>query len=254
MKFGAALADFFKTDPGAKSKVPFILSKTLGKTLGSGNLASLWGLFQNLPKASHDNAQRLGFIPGPGLGEALFQAVLEHPEGLFVGESDTASDNLEALATEDGRINLDVPEMAGWLKEIDPVAEAKLLDSNRDFPLILSAGRHMDMNANTLMRNPIWNQERRACTATMHPEDAEKFGFSDGMTVRVVTEAGDETIDLQVTDTAKPGHIAIPQGFGLVYQGKAYGANVNRLTKNTHRDRLAGTPLHRYVPCRVEAV
>ena len=254
MAFGAALADFFKTDPGAKSKVPFILSKTLGKTLGSGNLASLWGLFQNLPKASHENAQRLGFTPGPGLGEALFQAVLEHSEGLFVGEVDTGADNLDALATEDGRVNLDVPEMAGWLKEIDPDAEAKILDSNRDFPLILSAGRHMDMNANTMMRNPVWNQGRRACTATMHPEDAEKFGFSDGMTVRVVTEAGDETIDLQVTDTAKPGHIAIPQGFGLVYQGKAFGANVNRLTKNTHRDRLAGTPLHRYVPCRVEAV
>jgi hypothetical protein len=31
-----------------------------------------------------------------------------------------------------------------------------------------------------------------------------------------------------------------------------YGANVNRLNKNTHRDRIAATPLHRYVPCRVE--
>ena len=45
--------------------------------------------------------------------------------------------------------------------------------------------------------------------------------------------------------------MVIPHGFGLVYEGKVYGANVNRLTKNTHRDHLAGTPLHRYVPCRV---
>jgi hypothetical protein len=36
-----------------------------------------------------------------------------------------------------------------------------------------------------------------------------------------------------------------------VHQGVAYGANVNRLTKTTHRDFL-GTPLHRFVPCRVE--
>jgi hypothetical protein len=35
--------------------------------------------------------------------------------------------------------------------------------------------------------------------------------------------------------------------------GKKYGANVNRLTKNMHRDQF-GTPMHRYVPCRVEAV
>jgi len=39
----------------------------------------------------------------------------------------------------------------------------------------------------------------------------------------------------------------------LKYDGKVYGANCNRLTKNTNRDKLAGTPLHRYVPCRVEA-
>ena len=37
-----------------------------------------------------------------------------------------------------------------------------------------------------------------------------------------------------------------------VYQGKIYGANANRLAKNTHRDRIAGTPFHRYIRCRVE--
>ena len=34
----------------------------------------------------------------------------------------------------------------------------------------------------------------------------------------------------------------IPHGFGLEFQGKTYGANANRLAKNTHRDRFAGTP------------
>ena len=37
------------------------------------------------------------------------------------------------------------------------------------------------------------------------------------------------------------------------YDGTVYGINVNRLTKNTHRDPI-GTPLHRYVPCRVEKI
>ncbi|MBW1705638.1 MAG: hypothetical protein JRJ86_10800, partial [Deltaproteobacteria bacterium] len=50
-----------------------------------------------------------------------------------------------------------------------------------------------------------------------------------------------------------PGTIVVPHGFGMVYEGETYGVNVNLLTKNTHRDRLAGTPLHRYVPCRVDA-
>jgi len=38
-----------------------------------------------------------------------------------------------------------------------------------------------------------------------------------------------------------------------VFQGETHGANANRLAKNTHRDRLAGTPCHRYVRCRIEA-
>jgi hypothetical protein len=46
--------------------------------------------------------------------------------------------------------------------------------------------------------------------------------------------------------------VLIPHGFGLNYDGQVYGINVNRLTKNTHRDPI-GTPLHRFVPCRVEA-
>ena len=52
--------------------------------------------------------------------------------------------------------------------------------------------------------------------------------------VKVTTEAGDETIELEVTNLTRSGYIMIPHGFGLVHQGKTYGANVNRLSKNTH--------------------
>jgi len=58
---------------------------------------------------------------------------------------------------------------------------------------------------------------------------------------------------IEVTETTRPGYVVMPHGFGLVYQGKSFGANANRLSKNTHRDRLAATPLHRYIRCRVEA-
>jgi anaerobic selenocysteine-containing dehydrogenase len=115
------------------------------------------------------------------------------------------------------------------------------------------AGRHISVNANTLMRNPAWNEGKRACTLTMHPADADALQLSDGQTVRVTTEAGSELIELEVSANACRGHVTMPHGFGLVYDGIAHGANVNRLTKNTNRDHL-GTPMHRYVPCRVEAM
>lgn len=256
LKFGATLIEYLKSNPEAGRSMPYILSKTLGKKLGSGNLASFWGLLQNLSPSVHEMAARVGFSPGPGLGEEIFQAILKHPEGLWTGEADIEKwDHFQALATEDGRINLNVPEMEDWILEIDPGLESeKLKEDEEDYPFIMSSGRHMDYNANSQMRDPVWNKGKRACTAIMHPGDAEKFGFCDGQMVRITTKAGDETIELEVTNSTRPGYIMIPHGFGLVYQGETYGANANRLAKNTHRDRIAGTPLHRYIPCRVEAV
>jgi len=48
-----------------------------------------------------------------------------------------------------------------------------------------------------------------------------------------------------------PGQ-ALRPGFGPVRQGVKHGANANRRTRNTCRDRLAATPCHRCLPCRVE--
>ena len=124
----------------------------------------------------------------------------------------------------------------------------------RDFPLVLMAGRHFDYNANTIMRDPEWNGERRPCTLLMHAADAASLGLRDGAMVRVKTEAGEQELPLEITDAARKGHVVIPHGFGLSYQGRVHGANANRLAKNTNRDPLAATPYHRFVPCRVEPV
>ena len=78
------------------------------------------------------------------------------------------------------------------------------------------------------------------------------MGFADGQNVKVTTEAGSEVGELQVSKQVRKGTVLIPHGFGLIYDGTVYGLNVNKLTKNTHRDPL-GTPMHRFVPCRLEA-
>ena len=253
MSFGMELMAFAKSEPRALKNMPFVLAKTLGRELGSANLAALWGILMTAPKKFHENAARAGFTPGVTLGEDIFQAVLDHPEGLWIACLDQDK-NMEMVRNEDGRINVLIPELADWVKGIDAESEAKVLESEKKFPFVLMAGRHMDMNANTLMRNPAWNKNRRACTLAMNPEDAESLNLSDVQMVKVTTEAGEVEIELEVTGATRPGLVIIPHGFGLDYNGQVYGVNVNRLTKNTYRDRLAATPLHRYVPCRVEAV
>ena len=247
-----ALMEYVMTEPKAMKAMPFILGKTLGKAMGSVHLAALWGMLQVAPKSFFKNAVRAGFQSGPALGEQIFQRILDHPEGIWVGKVDPEN-NFAEVKTEDGRINLQIPELLDELQSVEARNEEAALRMDPEFPLILMAGRHISMNANTLMRNPAWNEGKRACTLAMHPADAEALSLKDGQQVRVATEAGSEEIELEVTNAARRGHVVIPHGFGLVYDGRKYGANVNRLTKNTHRDRF-GTPMHRFVPCRVEAL
>ncbi len=252
--FGLQLMQFAQADKKGGQMLPFVLGKTLGQVLGSANLAALWGILQTAPQGFREQAARVGFPQDMSLGEKLFQAIMEHPEGLWIGRVDEA-DPFSQVRTTDKKMNLFIPEMQDWVKSINPVSEEADLQQDTKYPLILMAGRHIDENANTIMRDPAWNSDRtRVCTITMHPDDARKRGLQDKQIVRVITEAGRLEIELEITQFARPGHVTIPHGFGLTHQDVSFGANVNRLTKNTHRDPLAGTPLHRYVPCEVEAV
>lgn len=246
-----ALIGYVMEHPENMKWVPFIAAKTLGNAIGSAHLASYFTGFLQRSPAKQEEAATVGFDAGPDQGLALYQAIIDHPEGVLVGVQDIGK-NLGRLATKDARIRLHTAEAEDWIKEISPGEEEKRLKTDAEFPLILMAGRHMDMNSNTGMRDPAWNKDRRACTLAMNPADSEKYGFSDGQMVKVITEAGEETIEVEVTEDARKGQVIIPQGFGLVYDGVSYGANVNRLTKNTNRD-FVGTPMHRYVACRVEA-
>lgn len=253
LKFGMELMNYGKANPSALKAMPFIVAKTLGKEMGSGNLANLWAMLMTAPGSFKKSAVRMGFNKGPLLGEEVFKAIMDHPEGLWIGKSDP-DDNFSDIVHEDKKLNIYIPEMEGWLSEITSEQEKKDLAINADFPFILSAGRHIPFNANTIMRNPAWNEGKRACTCIMNPDDAEKLGLKDGEIVRVSTEAGSVEVELEITEQTCKRYVMIPHGFGLEFQGKTYGANANRLSKNTNRDRFAGTPFHRYIPCRVEPV
>jgi anaerobic selenocysteine-containing dehydrogenase len=252
MTFGAKLMEWATAEPKAKAGMPFVLGKTLGRVWNSAAKAGLWGLLMTAPKVFRQNAARVGFEPGIDQGDRIFQALLETPQGLWVGRADV-DHPMESVKTPSGKIEIFIPELETQAGYLNAAGEAEDLKLPAEFPLILNAGRHMKYNANTLMRNPAWNKGKRACTVAVNPVDAESLNLADGQQVRVTTEAGSELGELQITDQVRPGMVLIPHGFGLINDGKVYGINVNRLTQNTHRDPL-GTPLHRYVPCRVEAV
>ena len=250
--YGKKLFEYMTISPEIAKALHFIVAKTLGSAMGSAHLASIAPLFMQVSKSRQEEAVRAGFPAGPDQGFSMYQAIMSHPEGILIGVRDPEK-NLETVATKNNKIQLYNLEVDDWIKKINPVDEEERLKPDENFPLILMAGRHIDMNANTGMRDPAWNKDKRACTLAINPSDAGTLGIVDRQTVRVFTEAGEETIEAEITTEARKGQVIIPHGFGLVYDGVKYGANVNRLTKNTNRD-FVGTPMHRYVPCRVEAV
>jgi anaerobic selenocysteine-containing dehydrogenase len=140
--------------------------------------------------------------------------------------------------------------MAGWMAEIDPASEADAL-KNASFPMVLVAGRHFSYTANSIMRNPAWNDHQPVCTLLLNEEDARDLGLRDGQGAWISTGASRIKVPVEISDIPARGTVIIPHGFGMAYDGEVYGINVNRLTSRLHRDRIAGTPLHRYVPCRV---
>ncbi len=249
MTFGAKLMQWAGTETRAMSAMPFVLAKTIGQQWDSAALAAIWGLLMTAPKAFRKNAARAGFEPGLDQGDRIFQALLDNPQGLWTGVADTEH-NMELIKTPSGRIEVFVPELEAETKALDAISEISELAMPEEFPMILHAGRHMDCNANTLMRNPEWNLGKRACTVALHPEDAGKLGLEDGQEVEVTTAAGSLKAELEASSQVCRGMVIIPHGFGLHYGDEVYGINVNYLTKNTHRSRF-GTPIHRFVPCRV---
>ena len=88
----------------------------------------------------------------------------------------------------------------------------------------------------------------------MHPEDAKELGLDTGMKALVETERGSLELEVEVSTSPCRGMVIIPHGFGLEHCGQVRGVNVNYLTPAKNRDRLAGTPLHKSLPCRVSAL
>ena len=250
--FAMELLQFMGSDKKAARFLPFIVAKTLGRELGSAHLSALWGLLMMYPQHAGEDIARAGYELSPLVGEELFKRLLDHPEGIMIARM-PEQDNLNALRTPDKKIHLYIEEMESWMNEILPDKEEQGL-RNKEYPFVLLAGRHFPYTANTLMRDPEWNSRKRVCNLLMSEEDARAMEIKDGTVVRLSTEASHVKVPVELSDIPPRGTVVLPHGFGLVYGGETYGVNVNQLTKNTHRDRLFATPLHRYVPCRIEAV
>ena len=124
-----------------------------------------------------------------------------------------------------------------------------------EYPFVLSAGERRAFTANTIIRVPGWRRRDPAGALRLGEGDASRLGVVTGDLVRVVTRTGSAEVPVEVVDNRRPGHVSLPNGFGLSSQaGPATGVAPNELTAGTDRDEFAGTPWHKGVPARLERV
>ncbi|MEO8606035.1 MAG: molybdopterin dinucleotide binding domain-containing protein, partial [bacterium] len=255
--FAAAFLQLTAERPDLARLAPILLYETLGPTLpaGAASAAAVWGLAHTVAMAYPESVRRAGFTgDGLELGEALFEAVLTRGTGV-VFSVDEYAETWRRLATPDGRINFTIPELLAELAGL--TAEQPTVNS--EFPFVLSAGERRSWTANTIFRDPAWRKKASGAALRMHPSDAQRVGVEDGGRVRVTTKRGSVEAAVELTDTLLPGHVSLPNGLGVAYpddQGRdvVHGAAPNELTASEDRDWLAGTPWHKHVRARIEAV
>jgi anaerobic selenocysteine-containing dehydrogenase len=233
--------------------VPYVLYETLGPTLPEGlaGAAALWGLAQKAAFTYPEAVRRAGHADG----NALFDAILESRSGVTftVHEYD---DDFALISHPDGRINLEIPEM---LAEIRALPDARRSQTSAEFPIVLSAGERRAYTANDIFRNPSWRKRDADGALRVSVEDAHLIGLVDGGRARITTAAGTAEASVEVTAVMLAGHAALPNGYGLDYtdvEGRVHtpGVAPNALTSTQWRDAYAGTPWHKHVPARIEAL
>jgi len=257
-KFGIAFLKTMGSEPKLAEILPVVLYETLGTSLGEDmqGAALLWGAAQTLASQEPESVRRAGYQgDGPALGDALFQAIVDSPNGVVI-TSDPYEVTQQRIRTDDGKIELVLPELLQELADLIDEQPPKMTD---EYPFILAAGERRTSTANTIFRDPSWRRKDVEGALRMSSGDAERLGLSTGGRVRITTKRGSAEAVVEVNDTLRDGHITLPNGHGLEYldesgERKVFGTPPNELTSGEDRDWFALTPWHKHVRARVEAV
>jgi anaerobic selenocysteine-containing dehydrogenase len=250
--YGAAFMRHVMADPRASGLASVILYRTLGPTLPEGTAegAVLFGLAFRFALQHGKALARAGFDgPPPVAAMKLFEAIVDTPSGVVF-----ARDEWDEVcpATGDGRAELVLPEM------LDELGKLAAEDELRPFPYVLSAGERRSFTANTIIRNPAWRKKDADGALRISPSDAGRLGLATGGRARLSTERGSVVVTVEVSDSMQAGHISLPNGLGLDIPAEdglvRHGTAPNELTWSEWRDPIAGTPWHKFIPARLEAL
>ncbi len=230
-----------------------MLYETLGPTLPEGlqGAAALWGLAQKAALSYPEAVRRAGYADG----NALFDAILDAPSAVTFTAHEYA-DDFALISHSDHKIALEIPEL---LDDLSGLRDRFPGLTTAEFPIVLSAGERRAFTANDIIRDPSWRTRDVDGALRVSVADAESLGLRTGGRARITTAAGSAEATVEVSDAMQPGHASLPNGYGVDFTGAdgrvhRPGVAPNDLTSTDWRDAYAGTPWHKHVPARIEAV
>ena len=248
-EFAAAFAEAAASDPQLVALAPYVLYETLGPTLpdGAAAAAALWGLAHRCAMSYPDAVRRAGHADG----EALFDAILSGRSGVTF-TLDEYKHDFDYISHPDKRITLEIPEL---LEELRALEHQRPGWTSEEFPLVLSAGERRAYTANDIFRDPSWRKRDERGALRISVEDAERIGLKTGDRARITTAAGSAEALVEVGEMMLAGHASLPNGYGVDHpDAPTPGVAPNDLTSLGWRDPRAGTPWHKHVPARIEAI
>ena len=259
-EFAAAFMEAAAARPELTDIGACILYRTLGPTLPEGMAegAAVWFLAQLCAMNYPEAVERAGFAPnGNGnAGDALFDAIIESDDGVVFTRHlwDQAWDLMGVR--DDRKMRIHIPQLLDLLRELPGAPRSYTTD---DFPFVLSAGERRSFTANTIFREPAWRKTGTDGALRISPPDAAELGLVDGDRVCLSTRNGSIETPVEVDDAMQPGHISLPNGFGLDHpdesgEHRRIGVAPNELTELGWEDEIAGTPWHKHVPAQLAKV
>ena len=252
-QYAQAFVEKVAMNPKLMGFAPAILYRSLGPYLPEDRAegAVMFGLAMRAAMSSPVPLAKAGFVGSPAeAGVKLFQKMISEDSGITFAVDDW--DNVRGrVSTPDGKIHLGLPDLleaaASLTKGPDPV--------DASYPFVLSAGERRSFTANTIIRDGHWRKKDAGGALRMNPGDAGALGLGAGDLARLTTRRGEVTVQVEVSDSMQPGHVSLPNGTGLDGGTAAFGGvSPNELTETGSKDPFVGTPLHKFVPARIEKV
>ncbi|MEI7891756.1 MAG: molybdopterin-dependent oxidoreductase [Myxococcales bacterium] len=251
--FPLALVSTLAVRPWLARYLVVIVYSTLGRALpeGAAETSFVW-LLSHVYAVRYRQAVKRAGLTGTAiaLGEAVFQKILGARSGAVLSEH-LYEDTWSFVHHKDRKVHLEVSEMLSALQALRSApTEPEVL---RTFPFVLMAGERRSYNANTTLRDPAWRKVDPEGCLSIHPDDAEALGLADGDRAVCRSARGEVTVTVKRSANIPRGVLSLPHGYGIRYAGsEPMGPNVNVLTSSDHRDPIAATPYHKYVPVRLE--